>query len=247
MSKEDKLRELTLDIKSCKKCPLCYTRDRPSVQRGDPRSPLMVVGDLPRETDHREGIAFAGRAGNKIDDLLTRAGIKPESVYFTTILKCFPGRMGRFPEDNSPAQCYGWLAAQIKIIQPKLVVLAGPEALYWTLLRGSKEDIEPFSDWMGPTLRRRDVYGELRFMVLPHPSVFNKEKNLSLEDKCVKVLTTAKEFIVSRQKGELTPHIDVIDIEKKIVRDRKAQIEGIKWQNPALLKPEEKPPAPPTS
>lgn len=241
MTKDEQLRALLLDIKSCKKCPLCYTRDQPSMSRGDPRSPLMIVGDIPREVDHKTGESFSGRAGKKIDELLTKAGLKPEHIYFTTLLKCFPGRMGRFPEDNSPGKCYGWLSAQIKIVEPRLIILAGPEALHWVLLRGTGESADDLMKWVGPTIRRRDVYDELRFMVLPHPSMISKEKNLSLEEKCVKVLETAKEFIISRQNGTLTPNIPVVDLKKRIVHSRKEQTEGLKWINPALQKPIEKP------
>lgn len=238
MSKDEQLRSLLLDIKSCKKCPLCYTREQPSMSRGDPRSPLMIVGDIPREVDHRTGESFSGRAGKKIDELLDKAGLKPEHIYFTTLLKCFPGRMGHFPEDGSPAKCYGWLASQIKIVDPRLVILAGPEALHWVLLRGTGGSAEDLMSWVGPTIRRRDVYGELRFMVIPHPSMLAKEKNLTLEEKCVKVLTTAKEYIVSRQNGTLTPHIEVVDLKKRVVHSRKEQTEGIKWVNPALKQPD---------
>lgn len=204
----------------------------------------MIVGDIPRSVDHKTGESFSGRAGKKIDELLVKAELKPENIYFTTLLKCFPGRMGHFPEDNSPAKCYGWLASQIKIVDPRLIVLAGPEALHWVLLRGTGESAEDLMKWVGPTIRRRDVYGELRFMVIPHPSALAKEKNLTLEDKCVKVLTTAKEFIISRQNGTLTPHIDVIDLKKRIVRSRKEQTEGLKWINPALQDKSDKPDKP---
>lgn len=241
MTKVEQLQSLALDIKSCKKCPLCYTRDQPSISRGDPRSPLMIIGDIPRSADHKSGEAFSGRAGKKMDSLLSEAGIEPENVYFTNLIKCFPGQKGRFPEDNSPALCYGWLSAQIKIVNPLLVILSGPETLEWVLLRGSTENADSLISWLGITLRRRDVYGELRFMTIPHPSLLANHKNVSLEESCVKALTTAKEFIVSRQTGQLVPHIDVLDIKKKIVVDRKAQLEGIKWQNPALLKPPDTP------
>lgn len=240
MSKDERLRSLLLEVKSCKKCPFCYTRDQPSFSRGDPRSPLMIIGDIPRQADHKSGEVFSGRAGKKIDELLTKAGMKPEHVYFTTLLKCFPGRMGHFPEDNTPSKCYPWLATQIEIVDPKLVILTGPEAAHWILFRGTDEIFS--DDWIGVTIRRRDVYGELRFMVIPHPSALAKEKNLSLEDKCVKALTSAKEYIVSRQNGTLTPHIEVMDIKKKIVHSRKDQVEGIKWVNPVLAKKENKEP-----
>jgi uracil-DNA glycosylase family 4 len=247
MSRAEKLAALNLDIAACKACPLAYTRERTCPSRGDPRSPLFVIGDIPRQADHKSGEAFSGRAGKKIDVLLSQAGIEPNNVFYSLVLKCFPGQMGRFPEGNEPAQCYGWLAKQLKIVSPTLVILCGPEALEWVLLRGSTETIESMMDWMGKTLRRRDVYGELRFMVIPHPSVLAKEKNISLEERCVKALEIAKKYIVARQNDQFTPDIEVIDIKKKVKIDKSAQIEGIKWSKPSKLDLDKKEIIPPTS
>jgi uracil-DNA glycosylase family 4 len=246
LDKAEKLADLAVDINLCKRCRFCGTRDRVAISRGDARSPLMIVSDYPRQADNKSGEAVRGRTGKKLDNLLERAGMKPEQVYVTSLLKCWPGKSGHFPEDNGPpSSCFPFLVRQIQIVNPVLVVLAGPEPFAWALLRGTGERLGPkgekLLDWVGPTLRRRDVYGELRFMVIPNPSLLVKLKNDELDAKVVKALETAKEYIVSRQKGTITPHIEVVDIKPQPEHSKKDQLELFKW-----TKPPEKPQQPPT-
>lgn len=245
MTKAEKLAELAIDINVCKRCPFGSIRDRVTISRGDPRSPLFVVSDYPREADHKSGEILKGRAGKKLDSLITKAGLKPEQVYFTSLLKCWPGAKGHFPEDNSPASCFPFLVQQLQIVKPLLVVLTGPEALAWTLLRGTGERLGPkgegLFDWMGVTLRRREIYGELRFIVIPHPLYLVRFKNDELDEKVVKALTMAKEFIVARQSGGITPQIEVRDIKVIPEHSKKDQGELFKWVRPDPPKPPDTP------
>lgn len=247
MSKADKLVELAIDIKTCKRCNLCNTRNQVSISRGDPRSPLMIVSDYPHQADDKAGEAIRGRAGKKIDELLTKAGLKPEQVYMTALLKCYPGKAGHFPEDSTPAKCFPFLLRQIEIVKPLVIVLAGPEALSWMLLRGTDERLGPKGEglerWMGMTLRRREIYQETRFVVIPNPTLLGKIKNETLEDQTVKAFTMAKEFIVARQSGGITPHIHVEDIKVTPQHSKKDQGELFKWSRPTPPEPpKEEPP-----
>ena len=195
----------------------------------------MVVSDFPRQADHKAEESLRGRAGKKLDELLIRATIQPDKVFFTSLLKCHPGRMGFFPEDDSPAKCFNFLMQQMQIVKPLIVVLAGPEAAAWVLTRGTGETVEPLVKWEGRFYRRREVYGDLRFVVIPHPTVLCKDPNDGLEDACVKAFTTIKEYIKTKQKDEPTPDIELIDLKKLIIHDKKSQIEAFKWKKPETL------------
>ena len=242
MDKVQELKILATDIKACKRCALCHTRNQPAISRGDPRSPLMIVSDMPREADDKAGEILCGKAGKKIDGLLEDAGLKPEQVYFTSIIKCWPGRRSYFPEDESPAKCFGFLMKQFEIIKPMVVVLVGPEALAWTLLRGLGEKPDPIEPWVGPMYRRREVYDDLRFMVIKHPLELIRAKHEPSEEKCIEVLKTAKEYIVAHQNGRMTPHIAPVDLKKQVIHSRKEQIEPFKVKVPS---PESPPPEQP--
>lgn len=232
-SKDEQLKELALDIRACKRCPLFQSRDTPTVSRGNPNSPLLIVGDYPRSTDHQKEESFSGLFGKKINKLLEAADINPNNVYFTQILKCFLGRMSYFPEDTSPAKCFPFLYKQIKIIKPIVVVLAGPEALNWGLIRGTGETIENFQDWVGKLYRRRDIYEDTKFAVINHPSELKRLKDKQIEQKCVEVLQLAKAYIVAKQNNTLLPSIP-IDLETKKKKSIYKQIDAFKWKKPII-------------
>ena len=77
---------------------------------------------MPSEIE--EGVAFYGRAGSAIMKSLKRLAIDPLAVYGTLCVKC--------PlSDASLADfaCVSRVAEEIAIVQPKIIVAMGPDAL----------------------------------------------------------------------------------------------------------------------
>src|SRR5207247_1760108 len=74
----------------------------------------------PTPQEVQEGIAFHGRAGNALIKSLQRLRVDPLEVFGTNCLKFAGGE-----EDESRP----WLARELRIVQPKLVVVMGEEAL----------------------------------------------------------------------------------------------------------------------
>ena len=72
----------------------------------------------------KEGVAFYGRAGTAIMKSLRRLDIDPLVVYGTLCVKCPVA-------DTTLAapECVARLVEEIAIVQPKIVVVMGPEAL----------------------------------------------------------------------------------------------------------------------
>jgi uracil-DNA glycosylase len=83
---------------------------------------LLKYSPLPAEIE--EGVAFYGRAGTALMKSLKRLSIDPLAVYGTLCVKCPVG-------DTSLADfgCVGRVLEEIAIVQPKIVVVMGPEAL----------------------------------------------------------------------------------------------------------------------
>ena len=92
----------------------------PVLPSGHPLASIFLLKFEPREQEVQEGIAFHGRAGNALIKSLQRLRVDPLEVYGTTCLK-FAGR----DEDESRP----WLARELRIVQPKLVVVMGEDAL----------------------------------------------------------------------------------------------------------------------
>ena len=115
---------------ACTACGLCAGRTRSVFGAGQREADWFVVGDAPDEDDDRAGAPFAGRAGRLLDNMLgalrlTR-GTAPRAsrVYVTQSVKCQPpGR--RAPEPSEIACCEPYLARQLQLVQPRIVLAMG--------------------------------------------------------------------------------------------------------------------------
>jgi uracil-DNA glycosylase family 4 len=92
----------------------------PVLPSGHPLASIFLLKYEPKEQEVQEGIAFHGRAGNALIKSLQRLRVDPLEVYGTTCLKFAGG-----DEDESRP----WLARELRIVQPKLVVVMGEDAL----------------------------------------------------------------------------------------------------------------------
>jgi DNA polymerase len=108
-------------------CPHCTTataHTRTVFGEGDACAALMFIGEAPGEDEDRTGRPFVGRAGQKLDEIIVAMGLRREQVYIANILKSRP------PDNRTPLQhevdgCGPFLAEQIRIIQPKVIVALG--------------------------------------------------------------------------------------------------------------------------
>ena len=84
------LEELKEKYADCTRCPLHERRTRFVSGEGNPRSPLMFVGEGPGADEDRMGRPFVGRAGQLLNKMLEAAEIPREEIYITNIVKCRP-------------------------------------------------------------------------------------------------------------------------------------------------------------
>ena len=92
----------------------------PVVGSGHPLADIMLVKYRPRATEAQEGVAFYGRSGEAIKKSLARLRVDALAVYGTNCLKFAEGE-----ED----ECRPWLTRELHIVQPKLLVAMGEDAL----------------------------------------------------------------------------------------------------------------------
>ena len=152
---------------ACTACGLHATRTNPVFARGNPLSPLMVVGEAPGEEEDRTGQPFVGRAGKLLDVLLASIGFPRDSVYICNVLKCRPPN-NRNPLPNEVESCSGFLRSQIDTIAPKLLLAVGKFAAQ-TLVQ-SEESI-------GQLRGRIHKYNQVPVVVTYHPAYLLRSPN----------------------------------------------------------------------
>ena len=116
------LNQLTRELQECEHCP--RGRLMPVLGSGHPQADVMMLKHAPTSAEIEEGVAFYGRAGNALMKSFKRLGIDPLVVYGTLCVKCpvaDPAMAGE--------QCVARLLEEIAIVQPKIVVVMGEDAL----------------------------------------------------------------------------------------------------------------------
>ena len=122
---ERAIRELntfTRELQECEHCPRGNLM--PVLGSGHPQADVFLVKHHSRPSEIEEGVAFYGRAGGALMKSLKRLQIDPLAVYGTLCVKCpLPD-----PSLADPA-CIERLIEELAIVQPKIVVVMGEDAL----------------------------------------------------------------------------------------------------------------------
>ena len=97
---------------------------------GNPDADLVFVGEAPGAEEDRTGRPFVGRAGQKLDDMIRAMGLDRSDVYIANILKSRPPN-NRTPQRDEVDKCAPYLADQLRIIRPAVIVaLGGPSTKF---------------------------------------------------------------------------------------------------------------------
>lgn len=119
---------------SCRGCEL-YERATQTVFGDGPRSaPLVLVGEQPGDAEDRQGAPFVGPAGRVLRQGLESAGIDEGAVYVTNAVKHFKWRpagrrrLHQKPSAREVQACRPWLMAELRAVNPELVVCLGATA-----------------------------------------------------------------------------------------------------------------------
>lgn len=111
-------------VAACTACELCRSRTQTVFGVGDPRARLVIVGEAPGAEEDRQGEPFVGPAGRLLDEMLRAIGLGREQVYICNILKCRPPNNAD-PTPGQAAACRPFLARQIALINPQLILAVG--------------------------------------------------------------------------------------------------------------------------
>jgi uracil-DNA glycosylase family 4 len=109
-------------LTECADCPRGQLM--PVLGSGHPQADIFMLKYSARPSEVEEGVAFYGRTGNALMKSLKRLSIDPLAVYGTLCVKC-----PVLDTDLADPGCVGRLIEELAIVQPKIVVVMGPDAL----------------------------------------------------------------------------------------------------------------------
>ena len=118
------LEAVAAEAAGCTRCRLHQSRTQVVFGQGDPHADLMFVGEAPGFHEDRQGIPFVGPSGQLLNRLLEGIGLRRQDVYICNVVKSRPPQ-NRDPLPDEIAACRPWLDAQVRLVDPKVVVTLG--------------------------------------------------------------------------------------------------------------------------
>ena len=157
----------------CTKCDLCKGRTNVVFSDGIESAKIMVIGEGPGENEDLQGLPFVGRAGQFLDKIFASVNLnRKEHLYICNIVKCRPPN-NRAPEEKEANACREYLEAQIKYIDPKIVILAGAVAVKGVLKTKDAKITKIRGQWIdlnGGAYCNTPLLAGRKIMPILHPS-----------------------------------------------------------------------------
>ncbi|MCK8823873.1 uracil-DNA glycosylase [Fuchsiella alkaliacetigena] len=126
--KLNSLQELKKVALQCQRCSLRQGCTQVVFGTGNSNSPLMFVGEGPGAVEDKQGLPFVGKAGQLFNKILAAAKIEREDVYISNVVKCRPPN-NRNPKLKEMKSCLWFLAQEIKLLNPTIIVPLGSVAV----------------------------------------------------------------------------------------------------------------------
>ncbi len=147
-------------LQGCRNCKLCESRHTIVFGSGNPQADLVVIGEGPGADEDAQGLPFVGRAGQLLTRMLESVKLTRDEVFITNTVLCRPPG-NRNPEADELTACAPFLAEQLGVIQPKVILTLGSVATQ-AMLR-TKEPI-------GKLRGRMHAYGNAVLIPTFHPA-----------------------------------------------------------------------------
>lgn len=133
MDKQSLLDQLQATIVARQVCPeLAEQATNLVMGSGNPNADIVFIGEAPGKKEDEQGLPFVGASGKFLDDMLAHAGMNRSDVYITNIVKYRPPN-NRDPKAEEKQAFWPYLAEQLEIIDPKIIVTLGRHSMEFFL------------------------------------------------------------------------------------------------------------------
>ncbi len=121
--------QIATHCRECHRCGLGDTRINAVVGRGNEHAPILIVGEGPGQNEDEQGLPFVGRSGQLLEKILASVRLSiDKDIYISNVVRCRPPD-NRVPTTAEIAACKPYLLEQIRILNPKIILLAGVTAV----------------------------------------------------------------------------------------------------------------------
>jgi uracil-DNA glycosylase len=172
-------------------------------------SRIFLLGQAPGPHEARLGRPFAWTAGKTLFRWLERAtGASEQTVreriYIAAVVRCFPGKTkgggDRVPSPDECGRWRGFIAREVAILQPRLVLPVGRLAIQEVL-----GHTEPIAAVVGRALRTQFHGMDVDVIALPHPSGastwFKLEPGRTLLERALRLVARHPEVARAFRRG----------------------------------------------
>lgn len=165
-------------ILACRRCQEHgYILAAHPIVRGKIDDRILVIGQAPGHISAAKNIPFSGPGGRILQKWLEQAGFPAgylhQHTYLSSLTRCDPGKNPRGEGDRKPSKqelalCRPFLDEELRLLQPRIVLLVGMMAIetFWGKTR--------LVDVIGTYKEQGTTY----WLPLPHPSGLSRWLNV---------------------------------------------------------------------
>lgn len=194
------IESLTNEMCNCSMCPLSETRIQVVPGRGNPDSPLVLIGEGPGKQEDWKGVPFIGRSGEFLEDQVSSLHMIADDFYITNTVRCRSCKIaGGVVKDVPPSleatvRCKSWLDKELDIIKPKVILcLGGPASL---AVLGTKK---PVSDLRGRWYTD-NLYVPAIARVAYHPAYILRLEGAEYDERCDEFFEDIRQCVEEARK-----------------------------------------------
>jgi len=131
--KKTRLEQIKADILEQNICPdLAETATQLVMGDGNVDADIVFIGEAPGKNEDLQGLPFVGAAGKFLNEMLGTVGLSREDIFITNIVKYRPPE-NRDPTPEEKKAFWPFLARQLEIIDPKVIVTLGRHSMEFFL------------------------------------------------------------------------------------------------------------------
>jgi uracil-DNA glycosylase len=157
-------------VSACRRCPDMIG---PVVTPRPVAAKVYLCGQAPGAKEGIFGRPFAWTAGKQLFRWFHDLGVDEETfrarAFLGAVCRCFPGKTAaggdRVPDAAEVDNCSGWMAREIELLRPDLIVAVGRLAIERFV-----PELDSLADVVGRTVRATAFGHTCDVIPLPHPS-----------------------------------------------------------------------------